>query len=187
MSTRVSGCAQVGKEAAKSQPRSPTHKQLRRPLVLKTRKHAALKGNPTIPVSAEQWININQAIVKTVEFILSKNVTLDSFGPGYWEMDEGFGIALIAEIRRKIKEICTLISPKLQKELTKMAHDVTHKEFRFSYRGGGVWFRFKMTNLQKAVQPIIIPDNDVPPNTAMTSEVMGDGINVTVQKDGFHE
>ncbi|KAI1453045.1 hypothetical protein F4805DRAFT_478935 [Annulohypoxylon moriforme] len=156
----------MGKEVVTHQPQSlPASKQLAMSLVLKTRKHAALKGNPIAPVSKEQWENINQAIIKTVELILSKNVTLDSFGPDYWEMDEGLGVALVAEIRREIKELCTLRDPKLQRELMKMARDITHKEFRFPYRGGGVWFRFKMTNLQKAAQPIIITESDSLPNT----------------------
>ncbi|KAI1779403.1 hypothetical protein F4818DRAFT_438177 [Hypoxylon cercidicola] len=129
----------------------------------RSRKHAALKGSPTTTVSAEQWNNINQAIVKTVDSVLTQNITLDSFGPDYWEMDEGFGIALVAEIRRTIKETCTLSDPKLQRELRKMACDITHEEFRFPYKGGGVWFRFKMTDLQKAIKPMVSQQSDASP------------------------
>lgn len=111
--------------------------------VSKSRKHAALKGTPTVAVSEEQWDNVNKAIVKTVDLVLAQNIVLDSFGPDYWEMDEGYGIALVAEIRRAIKEICSLSEPRLQRELRQMARNVTHGEFRFSCKGGGVWFRFK--------------------------------------------
>ncbi|KAI2470137.1 hypothetical protein F4781DRAFT_391870, partial [Annulohypoxylon bovei var. microspora] len=165
----------------------PTSKQPPNSPVLKTRKHAALTGNPTIPVSAEQWENVNQAIETTVELILSKNVTLDSFGPDYWEMDEGLGIALVAEIRREIKEICTLGDPKLQRELMKMARDITRKEFRFPYRGGGVWFRFKMTDLQKAVQPITDLGSDVSPEgTEVIYEAMEGEAGAPAKIDGLH-
>ncbi|KAI1374901.1 hypothetical protein F4677DRAFT_446806 [Hypoxylon crocopeplum] len=122
------------------------------PFPSRNRKHAALRGTPTVYVSAEQWKNVNQAIEKTVDLVIGKRVALDSFGPRYWEMDEGLGVALVAEIRRPIKEICTLGDLKLQRELRKMARDVTHKEFRFPYKGGGVWFRFNMTDLQKATK-----------------------------------
>lgn len=129
-----------------SSPQSQSNKAIKqstKPPVSKGRKHAALKGNPTVSVSAEQWKNINQAIEKTVDQVLARNINLDSFGPDYWEMDGDYGIALVAEIRRAIKETCTLKDPKLQREIRKMACDVTHGEFRFPYKGGGVWFRFK--------------------------------------------
>ncbi|KAI1411421.1 hypothetical protein F5Y13DRAFT_200993 [Hypoxylon sp. FL1857] len=149
-----------GKGALTSQlPSNQAPKRPLNPPVSKGRKHAALKGNPTVPVTAEQWKNINQAIEETVELVLSKNLTLDGYGPDCWEMDEGLGVALVAEIRRPIKETCTLSDPKLEKELRKMARDVTQKEFRFPYKGGGVWFRFKMTDLQKATQRV---DDQVP-------------------------
>ncbi|KAI1211810.1 uncharacterized protein F4807DRAFT_416486 [Annulohypoxylon truncatum] len=185
MSTGASGWLQMGEEVTTTQAQPPPlSKQLIKPLSLKTRKHAALKGRPMVPISTEQWENINRAIVKTVELILTKNLTLNSFGPDYWEMDEGLGIALVAEIRRGIKEICTLGDPKLQKKLMEMARDITHKEFRFSYRGGGVWFRFKMIDLQKAVQPVIIPEDDVSPNSSkMVHKVIGGEISAPVQMD----
>ncbi|KAI1100985.1 hypothetical protein F4804DRAFT_335709 [Jackrogersella minutella] len=166
MPSREPGRAQnagkgTGKRTSAPEPRSHTiSKQLSEPSSPRTKKHAALKGNPVTPVSREQWENINQAIEKTVDLVLCKNITLDSFGPDYWEMDEGLGIALVAEIRRTIKEICCLNEPKLQKELRKMARDVTHKEFRVSYKGGGVWFWFRMTNLQKATQPMAPQESD---------------------------
>ncbi|KAI1140694.1 hypothetical protein F5Y05DRAFT_374506 [Hypoxylon sp. FL0543] len=133
-----------GKEAPSTQlPSSETPKRPPNSPASKGRKHAALKGSPTVPVSAEQWRNVNLAIEKTVELLLEKDLTLDSLGPDHWELDEGLGVALVAEIRRAIKERCTLSDRKLQKELKKMAGDVTHKEFRFPCKGGGVWFRFK--------------------------------------------
>lgn len=135
---------QSTRRASTPQPQSnKATKELPRTPVSKSRKHAALKGSPTGTVSPEQWDNVNRAIVQTVDLILSKNITLDGFGPDYWEMDEGLGIALVAEIRRAIKETCTLSDPKLQREISKMACDVMHEEFRFPYKGGGVWFRFK--------------------------------------------
>lgn len=111
----------------------------------KYKKHMALKGNARVRVSTEQWNNVNRAIEKTVEMILSKNTTPESFGPGpgHWEMDEGLGVALVAEIIRPINEICSLSNPKLREQLKGMARDVTQKEFRFPCNGGGVWFRFK--------------------------------------------
>ncbi|KAI1473648.1 hypothetical protein F4774DRAFT_30901 [Daldinia eschscholtzii] len=120
-------------------------------------RHAALKSAPTVALSAGRWQNVNRAIEKTVEVVLSKNLTLDSFGPDCWEMDEGYGVALVAEIRREIKETCSLDNPKLQKRLRELAYDVTQKEFRFPFRGGGVWFWFKVTDLHKATQPM--PEN----------------------------
>ncbi|KAK6952157.1 hypothetical protein Daesc_006689 [Daldinia eschscholtzii] len=120
-------------------------------------RHAALKSPPKVALSAGRWQNVNRAIEKTVEIVLSKNLALDSFGPDCWEMDEGYGVALVAEIRREIKETCSLDNLKLQKRLRELAHDVTQKEFRFPFRGGGVWFWFKVTDLHKATQPM--PEN----------------------------
>ncbi|KAI1643604.1 uncharacterized protein F4817DRAFT_368261 [Daldinia loculata] len=118
------------------------------------RRHAALQGGPKVALSAQKWKNVNQAIEKTVDIVLSKKTALKGFGPDCWEMDGGFGVALVAEIRREIKEDCTLDNPKLQKKLKEVARDVTAKEFRFPFKGGGVWFWFKITDLHKATQPI---------------------------------
>ncbi|OTA56859.1 hypothetical protein K449DRAFT_437705 [Hypoxylon sp. EC38] len=123
-----------------------------KPPMFKGRKHAALKGSPTVSVSAEQWKNVNRAIEETVELILSRNLALDGFGPDCWVIDEGLGVALVAEVKRPLREVCTLTNLKLQNMLRKMASDVTHKEFRFLFPGGGVWFRFKMTDLKKATE-----------------------------------
>ncbi|KAI0379159.1 hypothetical protein F5Y04DRAFT_283246 [Hypomontagnella monticulosa] len=113
--------------------------------VSKDRKHMALKGNAKIRVSAEQWKNVNAAIEKTVDLILSKDGATRSFGPGpgYWEMDEGLGVALVAEIIRAFDGTCSLDNPKLRKQLKIMSRDITQGEFRFPCNGGGVWFRFR--------------------------------------------
>ncbi|KAI1654644.1 hypothetical protein F4813DRAFT_369733 [Daldinia decipiens] len=113
------------------------------PPVPNDRRHAALQGGPKMALPAQSWRNVNQAIEKTVDIVLSKKMALKGFGPDCWEMDEGFGVALVAEIRREIKEDCTLDNPKLQKKLKEVARDVTAKEFRFPLKGGGVWFWFK--------------------------------------------
>ncbi|KAI0838210.1 hypothetical protein F5Y06DRAFT_296750 [Hypoxylon sp. FL0890] len=153
------------------------------PSLSKGRKHAALKGSPTVPVSAEEWRNVNRAIEETVKLVLDKNMALDSLGPDYWELDEGLGVALVAEIKRAIKETCSLSDPKLQKQLKKMASDVTHKEFRFPCKGGGVWFRFKMTNLQKATQRVDDQGRDSPPKAEQAQESADDKTDVVVKTD----
>ncbi|KAI0110969.1 hypothetical protein F4776DRAFT_641222 [Hypoxylon sp. NC0597] len=153
------------------------------PPAFKGRKHAALKGNPTGPVSAEQWENVNQAIEKTVELILSRKLALDSLRPGCWVMHEGLGVALVAEIRRPIREVCSLTNPKLQNKLRKMASDVTHKEFRFLYQGGGVWFRFKMTDLKKATQPRGNQAPEASPEADETQKPTDDKTSSTTETD----
>ncbi|KAI0849882.1 hypothetical protein F5Y00DRAFT_45212 [Daldinia vernicosa] len=143
-----------GKGARTPQP--PSNRKSHQPSILPVpndRRHVALHG-PKVTLSAQKWKNVNQAIEKTVDIVLNKKMTLKGFGPDSWEMDEGFGVALVAEIRRKIKEDCTLENPKLQKKLREVARDVTAKEFRFPLRGGGIWFWFKITNLDKATQSI---------------------------------
>ncbi|KAL7621278.1 hypothetical protein AAE478_008597 [Parahypoxylon ruwenzoriense] len=140
MSVRATRKA-TGKEGGISVPQTQfnkTPKQPAKPPVTRGRKHAALGGSPKIAVSAEQWINVNRAIEKTVETVPSQNIALNSLGPDYWGMEEGLGVALIAEIRRSIKETCSLSNPKLQRQLRRMAYDVTHKEFCFPYQEGGV-------------------------------------------------
>ncbi|KAI0169737.1 hypothetical protein GGR52DRAFT_573793 [Hypoxylon sp. FL1284] len=150
------------------------------------RKHAALRGHPTVHVSAEQWNNVNRSIVKTVDSILARNITLDSLGPDYWEIDEGYGIALVAEIRRAIKETCKLSDTRLQGKIRRMASDVSHEEFRFPCEGGGVWFRFKMTDLQKAMEPTNKQESDDSPTADIDqNEIVEDKEEPANREDGL--
>ncbi|KAI0595242.1 hypothetical protein F4775DRAFT_570080 [Biscogniauxia sp. FL1348] len=118
-------------------------------------KHAALRGNPkSLLLTSEEWRNINQRIKMTVDKVLSRSYVLDGLGPGVWELHTNLGVALLAEvIVRPLKTPCSLADPKLMAKLRAMANDVTHKEFRYTYEGGKVWFRFKMIDLEVAMKP----------------------------------
>ncbi|KAI5917283.1 hypothetical protein F4810DRAFT_697200 [Camillea tinctor] len=122
-------------------------------------KHAALRGNPkSLVLTPEEWQNINRRIKTTVEKVLSRNYVLDGLGPGVWELHTNLGVALLAEvIVRPLKTPCSLADPKLMAKLRAMGNDVTHPEFRYTYEGGKVWFRFKMIDLGIAMKPIEEP------------------------------
>ncbi|KAI0119099.1 hypothetical protein F4814DRAFT_458479 [Daldinia grandis] len=98
----------------------PLNHQRTASLVPNYRMHTALRDGPKVALSAQGWKNVNRAIEKTV---------LGGFGSDCWEMDEGFGVVPVAEIRRKIKEDCTLDNPRLHKKLRGVAHDVTVTKF----------------------------------------------------------
>ncbi|KAI1495946.1 hypothetical protein F5X99DRAFT_425307 [Biscogniauxia marginata] len=120
------------------------------------KQHAALRGNPkSLVLSPEEWRNINQRIRKTVDIVLSRNYTLEGSEPGIWVLDANLGVALLAEvIVRPLRTQCSLEDPKLHAKIRAMGNDVTHKEFRHTYVGGKVWFRFKMLDLELAIKPI---------------------------------
>ncbi|KAI8956538.1 hypothetical protein F5Y11DRAFT_167711 [Daldinia sp. FL1419] len=167
-----------------------THQQSKRPScqslqspISNDRRHTALAGAPGAILSAEGWRNVNRAILKTVDIVLSKNATLDSRKPDYWEIDEGLGVALVAEIRREIRETCTFANPKLKERLRQVAWDVTQKEFRFPYKGGGVWFWFKLTDLYKASQPITESDEANMSEKDIVSKDPDDDIESAIGKD----
>ncbi|KAI1489616.1 hypothetical protein F5X96DRAFT_695683 [Biscogniauxia mediterranea] len=134
---------------------APTRK-LSSTLNLEGRQHAALRGNPkSLVLTSEEWRNINQRIRMTVDTVLSRSYVLDGMGPGRWELHTNLGVALLAEvIVRPLKTPCSLADPKLMAKLRAMASDVTHQEFRYTYEGGKVWFRFKMIDLEIAMKPI---------------------------------
>ncbi|KAI0018067.1 hypothetical protein F4780DRAFT_795410 [Xylariomycetidae sp. FL0641] len=131
------------------------------------RKHAALRGNATVPVSSQEWYQVNQNIQKTTEKILRKNYVLEGLGPGVWKLDGGFGIALVAEvIIRPLKKECSLADPKLQKKIRAMADDPTHGEFRHTtWEDGKVWFRFKVLDLDEARKEHTLEPVPTPPVT----------------------
>ncbi|KAI1462904.1 uncharacterized protein F4812DRAFT_453930 [Daldinia caldariorum] len=128
-----------------SAPRQPSNRKSRqqsKPPISNGRKHADLKSAPKVALSARRWKNVNRAIEKTVDIVLSRNIALDGFGPSYWEMDEGYAVAL--------------------KRLRKLARDGAQKEFQFPFRGNGVWFWFKATQLMTGnLKAGTLPDPDI--------------------------
>ncbi|KAI1320426.1 hypothetical protein F5Y16DRAFT_389867 [Xylariaceae sp. FL0255] len=115
-------------------------------------KHVALSDQylPT-RLSPMEWRNINHRIVTTVNIVLQHNYVFKGPGPTTVELHARLGVALVVEnLIRPIRIPLPLANPDLQSKIRAMAGDVTHPPFRIIVPGGGVWFSFKVIDLQRA-------------------------------------
>ncbi|KAI0532681.1 hypothetical protein GGR58DRAFT_517515 [Xylaria digitata] len=123
------------------------------PLAPEYSRHAALRGD--FQFTPEEWYNVNQRIIETVNIVLPYGYLIQGPGPRTYELHAHLGVALVGDIViRPIQRPCSLKNPDLQRKIRQMAADPQHPEFRHTYLNGKVWFFFRILNPDIARQPL---------------------------------